>query len=320
MPTSAASPGLHVTVRGEEDRALQGDEAYGRERRRHRRALAEGRQSRSSGTDDDPAADAEQRREEPAASPMTTRRTGLFYERGCRQPARAAWRSSRERAAVLLDVDGTLAPIVDRPEEARVPPATREILAGLVGRYRLVACISGRPGREAERVVGVEGVRYVGEHGLELRAGSGSVGRTARELRAGHPLAARGRQAAVALVPLPAGADPEVAREELELVAERAVAEGLRPAGAAWCSRSGRPWTPTRARPSASCSPSPAPTGPSTRVTIRPISTRSRRSTASSSGVRVAVRLGRKRRWSSASRQISASTARRRWPRCSRRL
>ena len=72
------------------------------------------------------------------------------------------------RAAILLDVDGTLAPIVARPEDARVPAGTRIELRRLHGRYGLVACISGRPGADAARVVGVPELTYVGEHGLEL--------------------------------------------------------------------------------------------------------------------------------------------------------
>jgi len=71
-------------------------------------------------------------------------------------------------AALFLDVDGTLAPIVARPELAEVPEETRAAVQRLAGRYALVACISGRPAADAERVVGVEGIRYVGEHGLEL--------------------------------------------------------------------------------------------------------------------------------------------------------
>ena len=74
------------------------------------------------------------------------------------------------RAAILLDVDGTLAPIVDRPEDARVPEETRRELARLASRYALVACVSGRPGDEVTRLVGVPGVAAVGEHGLELAA------------------------------------------------------------------------------------------------------------------------------------------------------
>ena len=72
------------------------------------------------------------------------------------------------RAAVLLDVDGTIAPIAERPEDARVPDETRHEVARLAGRYALVACVSGRPGAEVERMLSVPGVAIVGEHGLEL--------------------------------------------------------------------------------------------------------------------------------------------------------
>jgi trehalose 6-phosphate phosphatase len=73
-----------------------------------------------------------------------------------------------ERAAIFLDVDGTLAPIVPRPEDARVPDEARAEVARLADRYALVACVSGRTGEDARRLVGVAGVRYVGAHGLEL--------------------------------------------------------------------------------------------------------------------------------------------------------
>ena len=73
-----------------------------------------------------------------------------------------------QRAALFLDVDGVLAPIVPRPEDARVPWETRAELARLAGRYALVACVTGRMGDDARRIVSVEGVEIVGEHGLEL--------------------------------------------------------------------------------------------------------------------------------------------------------
>ena len=72
------------------------------------------------------------------------------------------------RAAILTDVDGTLAPIVERPEQAAVPRRARELLEALGGRYGLVACVSGRQAREARRLVGVGGIAYAGNHGLEL--------------------------------------------------------------------------------------------------------------------------------------------------------
>ena len=80
----------------------------------------------------------------------------------------AQFAAEPNRAAILLDVDGTLAPIVPRPEDARVPEATREALRRLAGRYALVACISGRSSEEARWIVGVEKIFYVGTHGLEL--------------------------------------------------------------------------------------------------------------------------------------------------------
>jgi trehalose-phosphatase len=73
-----------------------------------------------------------------------------------------------DRTAVLFDVDGVLAPIVPVPTDATVPEETRGELRRLHARYALVACISGRSGADARRVVGLDELVYVGEHGLEL--------------------------------------------------------------------------------------------------------------------------------------------------------
>jgi trehalose 6-phosphate phosphatase len=72
------------------------------------------------------------------------------------------------RAAILTDVDGTLAPIVERAEDAMVPAAAREALGALSERYALVGCISGRQALEARRLVGLDTLAYAGNHGLEL--------------------------------------------------------------------------------------------------------------------------------------------------------
>jgi trehalose 6-phosphate phosphatase len=77
-------------------------------------------------------------------------------------------RSDPGRAAILLDVDGTLAPIVARPEDAAVPDETRELLRALAGRYALIACVSGRRALDARRVVGLGEIAYSGNHGFEL--------------------------------------------------------------------------------------------------------------------------------------------------------
>src|SRR4051795_3576238 len=73
-----------------------------------------------------------------------------------------------DEAAVLCDIDGTLAPIVDRAEEATVPEATSRLLGRIARRYHVVACISGRGAAEARRIVGVGGIAYAGAHGAEL--------------------------------------------------------------------------------------------------------------------------------------------------------
>jgi trehalose-phosphatase len=69
---------------------------------------------------------------------------------------------------VLLDVDGTLAPIAPRPEDAAVPPLPRAAVAALArARDTHVALVSGRGARDARALVGVDGVWTIGNHGLE---------------------------------------------------------------------------------------------------------------------------------------------------------
>jgi trehalose 6-phosphate phosphatase len=76
------------------------------------------------------------------------------------------------RAAVFCDIDGTLAPIVRRPEQAHVQEEISLLLSRLGRRYGCVACVSGRPVAEARRLVGVGSIAYAGSHGAELlRAG-----------------------------------------------------------------------------------------------------------------------------------------------------
>lgn len=83
-------------------------------------------------------------------------------------PLLAELASAPGEAAILLDVDGTLAPIVPDPADSLVPEETRTELRRLVARYALVGCVTGRPSDVAREIVGVDGVVYAGEHGLEL--------------------------------------------------------------------------------------------------------------------------------------------------------
>ena len=87
---------------------------------------------------------------------------------------------------MLSDVDGTLAPIVRDPADAAVLDEAREALDALADRYAVVACVSGRPAVEARRLVGLDRITYLGNHGLErLEPGQqgplGSVALAGRE-------------------------------------------------------------------------------------------------------------------------------------------
>jgi trehalose 6-phosphate phosphatase len=140
--------------------------------------------------------------------------------------ALAGLREAPQETALLFDVDGTLAPIVARPELAAVPAPTQAELARLVARYLLVACISGRAGEEAAALVGVEGIRYVGNHGLELDPRAVELSRAVAAFRDGVGLPVEDKGLSLSYHYREAD-DEEAARTALEAVAEQARAEGL---------------------------------------------------------------------------------------------
>ena len=85
----------------------------------------------------------------------------------------APLRADPSRSAVLLDVDGTLAPIVRHAEDAQVPEPTRTPLIAIAKRYAVVACVSGRRATTARQIVSIGSIAYIGNHGGELlRPGS----------------------------------------------------------------------------------------------------------------------------------------------------
>ncbi len=77
-------------------------------------------------------------------------------------------RRDPSHAAVLLDIDGTLAPIVRHAADAQVPEATRSLLIEIAKRYRIVGCISGRRAATARQIVAIGTIAYIGNHGGEL--------------------------------------------------------------------------------------------------------------------------------------------------------
>lgn len=83
--------------------------------------------------------------------------------------------------AVFLDYDGTLTPIVERPEDAVISEATRQAVERLAGRCP-VAVVSGRDLDDVRAMVGVEGIHYAGSHGFDILAPDGSSHQKAREL------------------------------------------------------------------------------------------------------------------------------------------
>ena len=129
-------------------------------------------------------------------------------------------------AALLLDLDGVLAPIVARPEDASVPAETRAELERLAGRYALVAVITGRDGGDARARTGVAGLVYVGSHGLELAEGAEAWAERLQAFAAtvDWPLE---RKRLTLSFHYRAAADEHEALRVLEGVAERARDEGL---------------------------------------------------------------------------------------------
>jgi trehalose-phosphatase len=132
-------------------------------------------------------------------------------------------------AGLLLDFDGVLAPIVDRPEDAVPPPETRAELERLVGKYALVAVVSGRAGDDVRARLGVDGVVCVGSHGLELEPQADRWRRVLAAFAADapwpqHDLEVKGLAVAFHFRDRP---DEREAVRELDTIAESAREEGL---------------------------------------------------------------------------------------------
>jgi trehalose 6-phosphate phosphatase len=76
------------------------------------------------------------------------------------------------RLAVFLDYDGTLTPIVSRPEDALLAEDMRAVLRRL-SRCCTVAIISGRDLRDVRGLVGIDEAFYAGSHGFEVAGPEG---------------------------------------------------------------------------------------------------------------------------------------------------
>jgi trehalose 6-phosphate phosphatase len=72
-----------------------------------------------------------------------------------------------DRSALLVDFDGSLAPIVLDPSKSRILPSARAALARLVPDLGRVAVVSGRPAQFLRDALDLDGVELVGQYGLE---------------------------------------------------------------------------------------------------------------------------------------------------------
>ncbi|HEX6308007.1 MAG TPA: trehalose-phosphatase [Longimicrobiales bacterium] len=105
---------------------------------------------------------------------VTPERIDAFFAN--RQHARAnalvhfgeiALRLQGRRLAVFLDYDGTLTPIVDRPELARLSPEMRVTLRDVAAVWP-TTIVSGRGREDVTTLVGVDGLHYAGSHGFDI--------------------------------------------------------------------------------------------------------------------------------------------------------
>ncbi len=68
---------------------------------------------------------------------------------------------------LITDVDGTISQTAPTPQQARVTPLCHQYLSVLCNHLALVAAISGRPATEAKNMINIDGMVYIGNHGLE---------------------------------------------------------------------------------------------------------------------------------------------------------
>lgn len=77
-----------------------------------------------------------------------------------------------KRPVIFLDYDGTLTPIVDRPEDALLADSVRQTLRELA-EHCIVAVISGRDLPDVRKLVDLENIYYAGSHGFDIAGPEG---------------------------------------------------------------------------------------------------------------------------------------------------
>jgi trehalose-phosphatase len=100
------------------------------------------------------------------AEPVQWRRTVDLPDAREAIPEIASWREGRQ-TPLFLDYDGTLTPLVERPEQADLSGRMRRILERLAERVA-IAVVSGRGLSDVRRKVGLDRLFYAGSHGFEI--------------------------------------------------------------------------------------------------------------------------------------------------------
>ncbi|HVX31358.1 MAG TPA: trehalose-phosphatase [Nitrolancea sp.] len=149
---------------------------------------------------------------------------------------------SERPAGLLSDIDGTLSKIAPRPEDAVVDEAMLEALRLLTRQLDLVGVVTGRSAHDAEQMLGLKDLVYVGNHGMErvdngrltvvaaARPFVAAIAETLNAVRVRYPdphvlFENKGLSGSIHYR---LTTDPELAQEELlELVAPLARAAGL---------------------------------------------------------------------------------------------
>ena len=80
------------------------------------------------------------------------------------------------RLALILDYDGTLTPIAPHPDLAHLPIETKNVLERLSHLPDVnISIISGRSVENVKKMVGLEGITYAGNYGLQILHPDGSM-------------------------------------------------------------------------------------------------------------------------------------------------
>ncbi len=75
---------------------------------------------------------------------------------------------SGKKIVFFLDYDGTLTPIVSRPELAVISSQMQDMIKKLSQKYT-TAIVSGRMREDVEKLVGIQGLIYAGSHGFDIK-------------------------------------------------------------------------------------------------------------------------------------------------------